>query len=212
MPLNSANFFLVVVVSIHFLHSSGFSIHTNSVDRSGTTAIQNTSPCPDIGSRKHKNNLFKLPTSRHSLLRLRSLADRTNLAEEEYGDESLVVKVTGQEEYLQILEDNRDRIVVIKFFAPWCRSCKALGLKFEKWAKGKYAGKPITFAEMDLFDRENKPVKQNLGISVIPMIHIHRGTAGKVEEFTCGPSKFQLFCDKLDAQIIIHADSKSTRV
>lgn len=37
-------------------------------------------------------------------------------------------------EYEALLRENSDNLVVIKFFAPWCRSCKALDVKYRRMA------------------------------------------------------------------------------
>lgn len=37
-------------------------------------------------------------------------------------------------DYLGALRENEQNLVVIKFFAPWCRSCKAMDVKYRKLA------------------------------------------------------------------------------
>lgn len=43
-------------------------------------------------------------------------------------------RITSDVEYLGALRENENNLVVIKFFAPWCRSCKAMDLKYRRLA------------------------------------------------------------------------------
>lgn len=53
--------------------------------------------------------------------------------------------IKSNAEYDAILRANSNTLVVIKFFAPWCRSCKALGVKYRRMAV-KY--EKVTFVEV----------------------------------------------------------------
>ena len=75
-------------------------------------------------------------------------------------------------------------IVVIKFFASWCRACKAMAPKISRVAED---WPDIEFYEI-MFD-DNKKLCKSLGIKILPFVEIIAGTAGKVESFSCGPSK-----------------------
>ena len=75
-------------------------------------------------------------------------------------------------------------IVVIKFFASWCRACKAMAPKISRVAED---WPDIEFYEI-MFD-DNKKLCKSLGIKILPFVEIVAGTAGKVESFSCGPSK-----------------------
>ncbi|CAM9282153.1 unnamed protein product, partial [Heterosigma akashiwo] len=59
------------------------------------------------------------------------------------------------QEYLDVLTQSKNQLVVMKFYAPWCRSCKALDVKFRKWARGEYAARDVRFFECDVFDPQN---------------------------------------------------------
>ena len=83
---------------------------------------------------------------------------------------------------------------MIKFFASWCRACKAMSPKIDsisdEWPE-------VEFYEI-MFDN-NKKLCKSLGIKVLPFIEIVAGTNGKVESFSCGPSKIsQLQVRKVD--------------
>ena len=62
-----------------------------------------------------------------------------------------VMSLDGPAAYADALAANAaDNLVAVKFYAPWCRACKALGPKFSRIAK-EYgeAGHAVVFAEMD---------------------------------------------------------------
>ena len=83
-------------------------------------------------------------------------------------------------------------LVVIKVFASWCRACKAMAPKLDKVAKG--------YPEIEFYDLmfdNNKKLCKKLGIKVLPYIEIVKGGEGKVEGFSCGPSKIGQLEEKL---------------
>ena len=87
----------------------------------------------------------------------------------------------------------QNRVIVIKFYASWCRACKAMAPKFIRVAED---WPDIEFHEI-LFDN-NKKLCKSLGIKILPFMEIIAGTKGKVESFTCGPSKISLLVSKLE--------------
>mmetsp|Transcript_10770 Transcript_10770/g.11548 ORF Transcript_10770/g.11548 Transcript_10770/m.11548 type:complete len:154 (+) Transcript_10770:137-598(+) len=44
--------------------------------------------------------------------------------------------ITNEEEYRTLLNHNADKLIVLKVFAPWCKTCKALEPKFQALARG----------------------------------------------------------------------------
>lgn len=43
-------------------------------------------------------------------------------------------RIASHEEYVRALSENENQLVVLKFFAPWCRSCKAMDVKYRRLA------------------------------------------------------------------------------
>jgi len=109
-------------------------------------------------------------------------------------DTATVRRLNGREEYDRALGDNADSMVVIKYYASWCRACKALGPKVEKIAR---THPEVAFYEIEF--ESNKPMCKELGIKVLPWIEFYNGQAGKVESFSCGPSKSAQITEKLKA-------------
>mmetsp|Transcript_35563 Transcript_35563/g.88492 ORF Transcript_35563/g.88492 Transcript_35563/m.88492 type:complete len:176 (-) Transcript_35563:394-921(-) len=106
----------------------------------------------------------------------------------------------NQEEYEALVASAQaeNRLVVIKFFASWCRACKAMAPKYtrltEDWPN-------IEFYEL-MFDN-NKKLCKSLGIKILPYIQIVKGEEGIVESFTCGPSKISRLQEKLEEHGIV---------
>lgn len=51
----------------------------------------------------------------------------------------------------------------------------------------------------DLLFDNNKKLCKKMGIKVLPYIEIVKGGEGKVEAFSCGPSKIGMLQEKLEA-------------
>lgn len=122
----------------------------------------------------------------------------------------------GLDEYLDFLagDPGDERLTVIKFYASWCKSCAKFGLRYKKLAldegdKVNSDGKLIAngrarFAEVEF--GANARLCRSFGITRLPYIHMHMGKAGKVEDFVCGPKKFQQLIDKVNEYAGMSAD------
>jgi len=109
-----------------------------------------------------------------------------------------ITKLTKPEEYTSFLASNPDSLVVMKFFAPWCRACKGLSPKFTKISiDPSNAG--VIFAQFDV--QHNKDFVKSLGILALPNIHFYAGEEGMTENFPCGPTKVPILRTKLDQYV-----------
>lgn len=106
-----------------------------------------------------------------------------------------ILPLQTEEEYMQLIEDAtaEERVVVIKFYASWCRACKAMAPKFQRLADDF---PQIEFHEI-LFDN-NKKLCKRLNIKILPYMEIVAGSKGKIDGFTCGPSKISMLMGKLE--------------
>jgi len=94
------------------------------------------------------------------------------------------------------LADNQDKIVILKFYAPWCRSCKGLEPKYRQIVNDdKYSKLPLEFAELNVQD--NREFVKSVGVLALPSVLIYCGTEGLIENFTCGPRKTPFLKKKL---------------
>jgi len=118
-----------------------------------------------------------------------------------------IIKIESSEDYINFLKED-DRICVIKFYAPWCKSCQKMGVKFRNMAKKEgdiistksqeliKTGR-VRFAEIEF--SSNAPLCRSLGIKRLPYVNLHKGEMGQLAAFPCGPSKFPILESKLES-------------
>lgn len=115
-------------------------------------------------------------------------------------DKNGIYDLQGKQDHIALLEQNPDKIIIVKFFAPWCRACKGLEPKFVQIAKDqKYQSLPLIFAQLSV--AHSKEYVKSLGVLALPSIHIYAGQEGLVENFPCGPSKVPVLRKKI-AQVV----------
>ena len=108
------------------------------------------------------------------------------------------------------MDANPDKLVVLKFFAPWCRACKGLEPKFLQIAKDeKYQDLPIMWADMSI--QHNKDFVKFLGVLALPSVQFY-ANGGQVESFPCGPSKVPILKRKLAQFINERIDFETNQV
>ena len=121
-----------------------------------------------------------------------ALVDSPAIPEGGFGTHGKVTAIDGKDEFLQILEAHRDEIVVVKFFATWCRACKAMAPRFEKIA-ADYVGRARFFSVE--YDQNKQLCKEDLDLLALPTVQIH--AVGHVDSFSCGASKIPIMQTKL---------------
>eukprot|EP00183_Erythrolobus_madagascarensis_P005932 CAMPEP_0185846726 /NCGR_PEP_ID=MMETSP1354-20130828/2267_1 /TAXON_ID=708628 /ORGANISM="Erythrolobus madagascarensis, Strain CCMP3276" /LENGTH=231 /DNA_ID=CAMNT_0028546923 /DNA_START=94 /DNA_END=789 /DNA_ORIENTATION=- len=87
-----------------------------------------------------------------------------------------------------------DKLVVVKFYAPWCRSCRMIGKQLEK-LRAKY-GAQVEFYDVSF--ETAKPMFRELGIKAMPTIHMYHHHE-KIDDFSVGPARAKLIAEKVDA-------------
>lgn len=133
-------------------------------------------------------------------------------------DESLVAmgsdglyKIENKQQHAAFLKANHDKIVILKFFAPWCRACKGLEPKFLLVSRDKrYKDLPLVFADFNV--QHNREYIKELGILALPNVHIYAGSAGLIENFPCGPSKVPILKRKIAAVVNDRVDAETLQL
>ena len=99
------------------------------------------------------------------------------------------LQVTDMYQYKDEVVDVDDRIVCVRFYAPWCKACKAIEGKFRRLAKDypevKFVEVPVT--------KDNAMLHQALDIPSLPFAHIYEPTVGLVEERKINKNVFKEF-------------------
>ncbi len=103
-----------------------------------------------------------------------------------------MVDVANVQELVDILDEHRDKLVIVDHWARWCGSCKALYPRLCKLAEQH---PDVLFVKMNWDD--NKQLAKRLGIKVLPFFQLYRGSEGKVAQFSANLSKFNLLLDAI---------------
>ena len=129
-----------------------------------------------------------------------------------------ITVIDSLDDYLDFLRgenaEEHKKLTVIKFYASWCKSCAKFGAKYRQLAldegdqvdtSGKLlATGKVRFAEVEF--GANKRMCKSFGIKRLPYVHIYKGKAGKLEDFVCGPSKFDLLINKVNEYVDVNDD------
>jgi thiol-disulfide isomerase/thioredoxin len=102
---------------------------------------------------------------------------------------AFVEEAVSLKEYKQLVADEHERLVVVRFYAKWCRACKAVEPLFYRMA---HSMPDIKFVEVPVLE-ENANLHQGLGVPALPFAHIYSPTAGLVEELRMCKKEFKTF-------------------
>eukprot|EP00522_Entomoneis_paludosa_P016622 CAMPEP_0172451972 /NCGR_PEP_ID=MMETSP1065-20121228/9767_1 /TAXON_ID=265537 /ORGANISM="Amphiprora paludosa, Strain CCMP125" /LENGTH=232 /DNA_ID=CAMNT_0013203943 /DNA_START=62 /DNA_END=760 /DNA_ORIENTATION=- len=100
------------------------------------------------------------------------------------------------EEFQQLVGGETDRITVVRFYQPSCRSCKAATPLFDAVAR-RYPDS-INWVEVPV-TRQNIDLHQPLGLQTVPYGHIYAPGVGLVEEMKMGKPKMAEFARILES-------------
>ncbi|KAL7488030.1 hypothetical protein ACHAW6_013616 [Cyclotella cf. meneghiniana] len=106
-----------------------------------------------------------------------------------------------------VIED--ERLSIVKVYATWCKTCQVFDIRYRKLAsqigdiysssssstdallqKGR-----VRFSEMAFDDPNNEEMCRLLNATKLPYILVYKGSRGKIADFQCGPSNFQMLID-----------------
>ncbi|OSX73360.1 hypothetical protein BU14_0353s0004 [Porphyra umbilicalis] len=104
----------------------------------------------------------------------------------------VVAPITSFDEYMEMLQASSGGVAVLKFYAPWCRSCRAIAPKVARLA---HEFPEIRFYEIDY--EANKELCWRLGVKNLPTFHFYSGAAGRVEDFNAGPARAHVIREKV---------------
>ena len=121
-----------------------------------------------------------------------------------------IFEVDSPAEYAALIAGNQDKIILIKFYSPYCRACKGLAPKYIALTKDeRLANLPIVFAEMDT-TKYHRDFAKKLGVKALPSIQFHVGQEGILENYPCAPTKVPILKKKL-ANLVNERVDKKTR-
>eukprot|EP00429_Kryptoperidinium_foliaceum_P000157 CAMPEP_0176019372 /NCGR_PEP_ID=MMETSP0120_2-20121206/9356_1 /TAXON_ID=160619 /ORGANISM="Kryptoperidinium foliaceum, Strain CCMP 1326" /LENGTH=223 /DNA_ID=CAMNT_0017352445 /DNA_START=106 /DNA_END=777 /DNA_ORIENTATION=- len=118
-----------------------------------------------------------------------------------------IESLKGEDAFRNFLNQD-DRLTMVKFYSPRCKSCQKFGMQYKRIGKeiGELTSRnsdgtestvregEIRMAEMEY--GTNKEFCKSLGITKLPSVHFYSN--GKlVDGFPCGPKKIGKLLDKL---------------
>ena len=90
------------------------------------------------------------------------------------------------EEYKSVVADETEKLVVVRFYSPVCRSCKAAEKYFHKLCR---ENPDVKFVELPT-TKDNSFLHEGLGVETFPFGHIYHPDAGLVEELKINKKVF----------------------
>jgi thiol-disulfide isomerase/thioredoxin len=106
-----------------------------------------------------------------------------------------IQKVLSIDEYKKVVVEEKNVMVVVRFYAPWCRACKAISNRFRQQLPAKF-GTSMKFVEVPL-TKENAFLHEGLGVPSLPFAHVYHPDVGLVEERKINQKMFSEFVDVL---------------
>jgi thioredoxin-like negative regulator of GroEL len=124
-----------------------------------------------------------------------------------------VYRILSKTQYINFLTSvGKNKIVVLKIFAPWCRACKALAPKFSQITQDERYNDnlPIVWAELSVqFNKEL--VVDELAVDALPTVQFY--VDGRLEDsFACGPTKLVLLKRRLAQMINANVDTQTRQL
>jgi thiol-disulfide isomerase/thioredoxin len=110
-----------------------------------------------------------------------------------------ILQVKTIQEFKAVVVDETDRITVVRFYAPWCRACKAVQQQYRKLAS-LYDPDKVKFVEVPV-TKDNAVLHQGLGVPSLPYGHIYHPQAGLVEELKISKAVFSTFENILETYV-----------
>jgi len=126
-----------------------------------------------------------------------------------------VISIDNIFDYKSIVVDEEESIVVVRFFASWCRSCRASEPLFRNIVS-RYASREgngsgggyrraVKFVQVQL-TKDTAYLQEGLGVPSVPYVHVYHPEGGLVEERKFSKSHMADFALILESYILGSCD------
>lgn len=102
------------------------------------------------------------------------------------------------QDYKNVVVDEAHQLVVVRFFAPWCKSCRASEPHFMKLVNN--FSQNVKFVEVPM-TKETAFMFEGLGVPTVPFAHIYHPDAGLVEEMRASKKFSSELQRKIDSYV-----------
>jgi thiol-disulfide isomerase/thioredoxin len=110
---------------------------------------------------------------------------------------STITEVIDIQAYKDVVVEEPEQLVCVRFYAPWCRACRAVEHSFRRLPRD-YPG--VKFVEVPL-TKENAYLHKGLGVPSLPFSHIYHPDVGLVEERKINKNVFGEFKNVLKTYV-----------
>jgi thiol-disulfide isomerase/thioredoxin len=132
--------------------------------------------------------------------RMKNLIKKDTKAEQQLtikGAPPNLIRLETLQEFKKVIGEEKEKLVVVRWFAPWCKACKAIAPAFYRLAtmypNVKFVDVPVT--------PENANLHQGLGVPSLPYSHIYHPTGKLVEELKISRKHFAFFAKTLKTYV-----------
>ncbi|KAL3799804.1 hypothetical protein HJC23_010454 [Cyclotella cryptica] len=114
-------------------------------------------------------------------------------------DETLPIQtIDTLPDYKHHVVDETNQLVIVRFYAPWCKSCKASEPLFRKLVR-EYSPS-VKFVEVPL-TKETAYLHEGLGVPSVPYAHVYHPQGGLVEERKINKKVFGEFREVVECYV-----------
>lgn len=87
-------------------------------------------------------------------------------------------QVSNPDEFEQAVKNESEKLVVVRFHAPYCKACKSIQVAYERLAHN-LSGRGVKFVDVSIQDRDEFP---DLNVPATPYAQIYHPELGLVED------------------------------
>jgi len=101
------------------------------------------------------------------------------------------------DDFREKLKENEDRLLVVRFYSHFCKSCQAITPRFNRLAR---RNPKVSFLDIPI-TKDNKDLSEANGVIAVPYAHIYAPNMGLVDEMRIGKMYWDDFEDSFDSYI-----------
>ena len=117
----------------------------------------------------------------------------------------IIETISTKEDYEALVTNERQNIIVLFFFAVWCKSCKHSKPELYKLAKELSGQHSVKFAEISM-TKETDSLYRSLNVPSIPYCQMYHPNFGLVEELSVSKKNLKTFKAKLNSYLVCGLD------